>query len=142
MNALADDGRVGPELAIANLKARYCAAADRAAHDPDGAREAFAGLFLPDVVADYSLDPVHGIDAVAGFLCTAIAGNSQWVLHMLHSPMIEIAGDRATGDWTVMVHLKRRESGQVDVIIGRYCDEFRLTPLGWRIARIGFTRLT
>jgi hypothetical protein len=137
MTRLADD-----VLAIQNLKARYCATADRAAGDPEGALAAFGSIFLPDIVADYGYEPMLGADALGGFLCTAIAGNSEWVLHMIHSPMIEIAGETATGDWTVMAHLKRREGGRVDVVMGRYADEFRLTSEGWRISRVTFTRLT
>jgi hypothetical protein len=137
MTALAGDA-----LAIQTLKALYCAAADRAAGDPEGARAAFGAIFLPDVEADYGYEPMQGVDALADFLCTAIAGNSQWVLHMIHTPMIEIAGETATGGWTVMAHLKRRQSGQVDVVLGRYADAFRRTPEGWRISRVAFTRLT
>lgn len=129
-------------LAIQNLKARYCAVADSAAGDPEGALAAFGSVFLPDVEADYGFEPMLGADALGRFLCTAIAGNSEWVLHMIHTPMIQIDGDTATGDWTVMAHLKRRESGQVDLVRGRYSDEFRLTPEGWRISRVGFARLT
>lgn len=129
-------------LAIQNLKARYCAVADSAASDPEGALAAFGSVFLPDVTADYGFEPMQGVDTLGRFLCTAIAGNSQWVLHMIHTPMIQISGDTAKGDWTVMAHLKRRESGEVDLVRGRYSDEFRLTPEGWRIARVTFTRLT
>lgn len=128
--------------AIQNLKARYCATADRAARDPDGAREAFGSIFLPDIVADYGYEPMLGAGALSAFLCTAIAGSSEWVLHTIHSPMIEIAGETATGDWTVIAHLKRREGGQVDVVMGRYSDVFRLTPEGWRIARVTFARVS
>lgn len=137
MTALAED-----VLAIQNLKALYCATADRAAGDPEGALAAFGSIFLPDVEADYGYDPMLGADALGDFLCRAIAGNSEWVLHMIHSPMIEIDGETATGDWTVMAHLKRREGGQVDVVMGRYSDAFRRTPEGWRISRVAFTRLT
>lgn len=129
-------------LAIQNLKARYCAVADSAADDPEGALAAFGSVFLPDVTADYGFEPMQGADALGRFLCTAIAGNSEWVLHMIHTPMIQITGETAKGDWTVMAHLKRRESGEVDLVRGRYSDEFRLTPEGWRIARVTFTRLT
>jgi len=137
MTALADD-----VLAIQNLKGLYCATADRAADDPEGALAAFGSIFLPDVVADYGYEPMLGAEALGGFLCTAIAGNSEWVLHMIHSPRITITGDTATGDWTVMAHLKRREGGRVDVVMGRYADAFRRTPEGWRISRVTFTRLT
>lgn len=131
----------GQALAIANLKARYCAAADLAAQAPDRARALFADIFTDDFVGDYGLTPLLGAAAIIDFLCTAIAGNSQWVLHMLHSPRIEIDGDGATGDWTVLVKLKRRGGGAVDTVMGRYADGFRLTPAGWRIARVTFARV-
>lgn len=128
-------------LAIANLKARYCAAADLSASDPAAARALFADIFTDDFVGDYGLQPLKGAQAIIDFLCTAIAGSSAWLIHMLHSPRVEVAGDAATGDWTVHVHLKRRATGAVDVVIGRYSDTFRLTADGWRIATVRFERL-
>lgn len=128
-------------LAIANLKARYCAAADLAASDADAARAMMAELFTDDFVGDYGFDPLNGPGAIIDFLCTMIGGNSQWAVHMLHSPHIEVGEARATGDWTVLVHLKRRATGQVDLVLGRYRDEFRLTEQGWRIGKVTFTRI-
>lgn len=127
-------------LSIANLKARYCLAADTAAGDPDSARALFADIFTDDFVGDYGFEPVHGPQATVDFLCTAIAGNSEWMIHMLHSPRIEVTGKKATGDWTVLAHSRRRESGEIMVVVGRYSDIFRLTPHGWRIASITFWR--
>lgn len=127
-------------LAIANLKARYCLAADTAAGDPDKARALFADIFTDDFVGDYGFDPMHGPEAIVDFLCTAIAGGSAWMIHMLHSPRIEITGQTATGDWTILVHSRRLESGEMMVVLGRYADVFRWTPAGWRIARISFRR--
>lgn len=134
-------GRAEQALAIANLKARYCAAADLSAQDPDHARGQFADIFTQDFVGDYGLDPLAGADAIIDFLCTAIAGNSLWLLHMLHSPRIAVEGMDAIGDWTVLVKLKRRETGIIDTVMGRYSDTFRLTPQGWRIARVTFDRV-
>lgn len=128
-------------LAIANLKARYCAAADYSASDPARARELFADVFVEDFVGDYGFDPLIGAQAIIDFLCSAIGGNSEWLIHMLHSPSIKVDGDKATGDWTVLVHLKRRATGAVDMLFGRYSDEFALTPQGWRIATVRFERL-
>jgi hypothetical protein len=133
--------RAQQALAIANLKARYCAAADLAASDPAQARVLFADIFAADFVGHYGMEPLVGAQAIIDFLCTAIAGNSLWLLHMLHSPRIEIEDDHATGDWTVLVKLKRRESGAVDTVMGRYSDHFRLTQKGWRIGQVTFDRL-
>jgi hypothetical protein len=135
VNDLADHA-----LAIANLKARYCFAADTAAGDPDKARTLFADIFTEDFVGDYGFTSMHGPEAIVDFLCTAIAGNSEWMIHMLHSPRIEVSGDHATGDWTVLAHSRRRASGEIMVVLGRYSDVFRLTPDGWRIAGITFWR--
>lgn len=128
-------------LAIANLKARYCAAADLAASDPDHARRLLAEIFADNFIGDYGMGLLDGAQAITDFLCTAISGNSLWVLHMLHSPRIDIDGDNASGDWTVLVTLKRRNGGAVDTVMGRYSDIFRRTPQGWRIARVVFTRI-
>jgi hypothetical protein len=129
-------------LAIANLKARYCANADSAAGDPEGAREGFRGLFTPDVVADYGFGTLSGIEAAAEFMCTMIPGNSEWMIHFVSSPDIEVAGEVASGRWTVMVQSKRREDCGVDTVVGRYADEFRKTADGWRMVSVRFTQLT
>jgi ketosteroid isomerase-like protein len=127
-------------LAIANLKAHYCATADLSATDPEPARAQFASIFTDDFVGDYGFEPIIGAQAITDFLCTAIAGNSEWMIHMLHSPQIVVTGDTAQGDWTILVHSKRRDTGEVMVVIGRYSDEFRRTKNGWRIAKVRFVR--
>lgn len=134
-------GPADQALAIANLKARYCAAADLSASDPDQARRLLADIFADDFVGDYGMGLLHGAQAITDFLCTAIGGNSVWMIHMLHSPCIMIDGYRATGDWTVQGQMKRRATGAIDAVVGRYSDMFRLTPDGWRIAQVTFTRL-
>jgi hypothetical protein len=133
-------GPADEALAIQNLKARYCAAADLAATDPEQARRQLAALFTEDFRGDYGAGPLIGAAAIIDFLCTAIAASSEWMIHMLHSPRIEVNGDEATGDWTVLVHSRRRESGQVETVIGRYSDMLLRTPDGWRIAGVTFTR--
>lgn len=131
--------RADQALAIANLKARYCRAADTAAGDPAAARDLFADVFTDDFVGNFGYDLLHGPSAIIDFMCTAIAGGSTWMIHMLHSPCIVCDGNDATGDWSVMVQ-SRRISGEDMTIFGRYSDRFRCTPQGWQIARIDFWR--
>jgi hypothetical protein len=126
-------------VAIQNLKARYCVAVDALTADTASAAETFRSIFHQRAVAEYGGDPVIGIAALTEFLCSAIAGNSEWRVHMIHTPLIVVDGDRATGDWTLLVHLKR-PGGTVDVLLGRYSDEFVRTAEGWRIARVRFLR--
>ena len=135
MTSLADD-----VVAIQNVKALYCAAVDRLSDDQTGVEEGFRRIFLPDVTADYGAEPLLGADALADFLGAALVANSEWRIHMLHSPLITVDGDRATGDWTVMVYLKRPGDAPVDMVLGRYSDAFQRTADGWRIAGVRFTR--
>jgi ketosteroid isomerase-like protein len=126
-------------LLIANLKAHYCATADLSATDAETARAHFAHIFTEDFTGDYGMGLIVGSQAITDFLCTAIAGNSAWMIHMLSSPRIIVNGDTATGDWTVHVHSKRG-NGEMMEVIGRYSDVFRRTADGWRIAKVGFWR--
>ena len=96
-------------LEIANLKARYCLAADTSTSDQAGAREMFGALFTEDFVGDYGFGMLEGPKAIADFMVTAIGGGSEWMIHALGSPIIEIDGDSATGDWTIQVESRRRE---------------------------------
>ncbi len=124
-------------LAIANLKARYCAAADLSATDLATARAQLSTVFTPDFYGDYGMATFDGPEAMADFLCAAIGGNSAWMIHFLTSPKIDVQGEQATGDWAVIVHSKRRDGQRMEVV-GRYSDEFRRTANGWRISRITF----
>lgn len=134
MSDLADDA-----LAIANLKAAYCAAGDNAPHDAEAAARDLAACFLPDATADYGFTQFATPDELIAFLATAVGGGSEWMIHMLGSPRIEVAGDRATGEWTVAVHSRTR-SGEQMLVTGRYADRFVRTADGWRIAHIEFKR--
>lgn len=127
-------------LAIANLKARYCAASDQSAGDPEIAKAAMAGLFAEAFDADYGMAQFASSEALVEFMCKAIGGGSEWMIHMLHSPRIEIDGDRATGEWTVLVHSKRHDTGDMMEVRGRYADRFVREQGEWRIARIEFAR--
>lgn len=126
-------------LEIANLKARYCASSDKSSHDPEGALAELVTYFLPDATADYGFIQFDSPDKLAGFMVNAIGGGSEWMIHMLGSPRIEVSGDEATGDWTISVHSKRKDGEQM-VVVGRYSDRFRKTADGWCIAHVGFAR--
>ncbi len=127
-------------LAIANLKAAYCRAADTACTDADRARAMFADLFVEDFVGDYGFKTLNGPVEIAEFMIQAIGGGSEWMIHALGSPDIRVDGDSATGDWTISVDSRRREGGGLMQVVGRYSDTFRKTANGWRIATVAFER--
>jgi SnoaL-like domain len=127
-------------LAIANLKAAYCAAGDLFATDVPAASAGTLATLLPDAVCDYGFTVFEGAEALVAFMAGTVAGNSEWMIHMLGSPRIVVNADTATGDWTIAVHAKRKGAEVPDLIVGRYSDEFRRMPDGWRISRLKFTR--
>ena len=126
-------------LEIANLKARYCAAGDSAPHDLEGSAVGLAACFVPDATADYGFIQFDNPEKLIEFMGSAVGGGSQWMIHMLGSPNIEVDGDTATGDWTIAVHSKTR-AGEQMLIVGRYADRFVRTADGWRISHIKFSR--
>lgn len=132
---IADDA-----LAIANLKARYCLAADTSTSDQAKALAMFEELFVDDFVGDYGFKKLSGPQEIADFMIQAIGGGSEWMLHALGSPLIVVDGDSATGDWAIQVESRRREGAGLMSVVGRYSDTFRRTSAGWRIASIAFSR--
>jgi hypothetical protein len=128
-------------LEIANVKARYCAASDKTPNDTAGALAGFREVFTDDIIGDYGFGIFNGFDELTGFMTTAVAGTSEWMVHMLHTPNINVNGDRATGNWTVSSQMRRRDGGQIDLVLGRYSDEFIRTAEGWKICRVGFERI-
>lgn len=127
-------------LAIANLKAAYCRAADTSTSDVEAARAMFAGLFIDDFVGDYGFKVMNGPNEIAEFMIQAIGGGSEWMIHALGSPCILVDGDTATGEWTISVDSRRREGQGLMRVVGRYSDTFRRTADGWKIASITFDR--
>jgi hypothetical protein len=47
------------------------------------------------------------------------------------NPLIEIDGDQARGEWHAMIATTTAE-GQAFWTFGRYLNEYRRTPQGWR----------
>ena len=127
-------------LTIANLKATYCRAADTSCGDEGKARAMFAGLLTDDFVGDYGFKVMHGTTEIVDFMIQAIGGGSQWMIHALGSPCIVVDGDTAQGDWTITVTSRRKDTGELMVINGRYADTFRRVNGAWQIASITFDR--
>lgn len=125
---------------IQNLKARYCAAGDSATEDRAAAHRRLLELFTDDIKADYGFGEMVGGAAIGVFLSDAIGGGSEWMLHNIHTPLIDIDGDTATGEWTVNVRMKRTGTGSIDFVFGRYSDEFRRVDGEWKISRVRFRR--
>lgn len=119
--------RVLDHLAIRELTARY----NRAFDDVDS--EAWADTFTADGVMEYSGgEPIVGRDA----LVALSQGTGYGYVHITTDPIIDVDGDRATQECTVIVASRSKDRGPVAVsTTGRYSDELVRTPDGWRFKK-------
>lgn len=136
----AELGEVRDVLQLQAVKALYCETIDSITADAAGAAVRLRQLFVPDAKADYGMgmSVLEGRDAVADFLLKAIGAGNEALWHSIHTPRIEIQGDRAVGRWTVLVRMKAKGATQAAMLFGRYVDEFQRTAAGWKVSFVHF----
>lgn len=119
---------------IANLKAAYVDGADggwsfnEVPSEPDQIVPLFAedGTWLSD-----SQGSATGHDAIREAWKNFSAA-MPFAYHMITNPRIEVEGDRASGEWHLM--MRGTDPNGVEFwAAGVYKDEFVRTPQGWRI---------
>ena len=117
---------------IRELTARYNRAFD------DGDAEAFAATFTPDGVMEVTGSfEVRGHEGLAQ-MCRRIPYG---IVHVTVDAIVEVDGDRAMQDVTVMVLQRPKPDAGPDERIsrldrsGRYRDELVRTPDGWRFSK-------
>ncbi|MFK4296593.1 hypothetical protein ABH924_001738 [Arthrobacter sp. GAS37] len=58
-------------------------------------------------------------------------------IHSVSTPVIDVQGDSASGSWYVTVyHLPHDGDLHPVRFVGRYFDEYRRTPEGWRFSEV------
>jgi hypothetical protein len=130
--------RLSDCLEVQRTKAIYCETVDICIQDREQAAARLGTIFAPEVRADYGQGVLNGRQAVIGFLIEAIVSNNESLWHSLHTPRIDVSGDIARAQWTVMVRMRHRGASESEMIYGRYIDELRRAPAGWLISSIRF----
>jgi ketosteroid isomerase-like protein len=130
--------RCGEILQLQAIKAIYCETVDACVRDGGKAAERLRELFTEDVQLDYGMIELNGRNAAIEFLVGTVAATNEALWHSLHTPRVDVTGDTAVGDWTVIARMKRKGSTTSETLFGRYRDEFRRTPQGWRISSVRF----
>ncbi len=121
---------------IRKLKALYCQACDDN-HNP----ERLGPLFTEDAVWEASsVGRAEGRTAIQKLL--GDIGRSGTIRNSAHhamNPVIEVAGDTASGDWRlIMLYTGFTPAGELHFsrIIGWYKEEYRRVDQGWQIHRL------
>ena len=116
---------------ITDVLYRYASTIDR--FDRDGLRS----LLADDLWAQYgNAEPISGGDAVAAWIAEATA-SVVWQHHLLSVYHVEVDGDRASA---LVYHTSHQvfedDPDTAKLLVGRYHNELRREPDGWRISRL------
>jgi SnoaL-like domain len=116
---------------ITDVLYRYASTIDR--FDHAGLRSVLAD----DLSAQYgNAEPVVGGDAVAAWIGEAIA-NVVWQHHLLSVYHVEVDGDQASA---LVYHTSHQvfedDPDTAKLLVGRYHNELRREPDGWKISRL------
>jgi len=122
--AVDEQRRLVDELAIRNLVARYADAVSQADE------RAWIGTWASDGSWTLGGTTSEGHDALLQ-TWRGLMGLFERVVQLPQSGLIELAGDRASGQWQ-MVEIGRTKSGSPTVTLGSYRDAYRRTDSGWR----------
>ena len=119
--------------AIKRLKARYCAYCDNN-YDVEG----IAALFTADAVWDGgSFGRYEGREAIRAFFQGAPQLLS-FAMHQVMNPVIEVQGERASGQWYIFEPVTFTDGEQAGWIAGRYEDEYVKVGGEWKYKRLRF----
>ncbi len=125
---------------IRRLKARYCQACDDD-HDPD----AVAACFVRDGLWEWPELGIRakGLAAIRAYIGgVRDSGRMRHSAHMVTNPVITVDGDRATGQWRLlMLYTTRPVDGRVEHyrIIGRYDEAYVRQDGTWLFERLSVT---
>ena len=129
--ATADSRALADELAIQALVARYC-------HAVSGRDdEAWAACWADDAEWSVLGKTVRGREAILAHYLAIVSG-LRFVVQVAASPVIELAGDEASGRWLMSETLQTTD-GRAAVNLGVYLDRYRRERDGaWRFGRREF----
>jgi hypothetical protein len=118
---------------ITDILYRYASTIDR--YDHQGLRQTLAD----DLWAQYgNAEPLLGGDTVAGWIAQAIAPVI-WQHHLLSVYHVQVDGDRARA---LVYHTSHQvftdDPKSAKVLVGRYHNELRRAPDGWKISKLVF----
>ncbi len=121
---------------IKQLKALYCKYCDGGWAGPTHDYDRIAALFTEDAVTDGTSGLTAGRENIRRLYRSYQA--TPFAFHRVTNPIIKVNGNRATGNWHVLVALTRPDN-QAIWIAGIYDEDYLKTRDGWRIQRLKFT---
>lgn len=102
--------------------------------------DALANVFTENAVADFGarLGRIEGRAALRKLFTQSLPASRNWFMHFVTNPLLDVHGDRATGQWMVLAYTQSRDTKIQSVVLGRYQDEYVRTRAGWQVIRQTF----
>ena len=122
--------------AIKKLRATYCYLCDAGLSNPRN-RDELISHFTKDAKVDYGLGPESrwaGPQGLVDFFGSVVPGWVSFCMHMVHNPIVEVKGDRATGKWYYEAPVTEIATGAATWMAGTYVEEYVRENGEWKFA--------
>lgn len=123
---------------IKKLKARYCYLCDAGLADAR-TREELLSHFADDAKVDFGLGPASVFEGKEGlriFFGKVVPESVSFCMHMVHNPIIEVHGERATGTWYYEAPTTNAATTTAEWMAGTYEEEYAKVDGRWKFASI------
>ena len=123
---------------IRKLKATYCYLCDAGLGDRRN-RDELISHFVEEATVDFGLGPAskfEGREGLEVFFGQVVPGAVSFCMHMVHDPIIEVDGDRATGKWYYEAPTTDAATNRAQWMAGTYLEEYVREGGRWKFASI------
>jgi len=121
--------------AIKKLKATYCYLCDAGLGDVRN-RDELISHFTENARVDFGMGPesmFEGKEGLETFFGGVVPSAVSFCMHMVHNPIIEVKGDRATGRWYYEAPTTDTTTGKAQWMAGTYFEEYAREKGEWKI---------
>jgi SnoaL-like domain len=124
--------------AIRKLKATYCYLCDAGLEDERNRNQLIAH-FSDNAKVDFGMGPASMFEGKAGlemFFGRVVPSGVSFCMHMVHNPIIDVDGDRATGKWYYEAPTTDASTNRAQWMAGTYEEEYVRENGKWKFASI------
>ncbi|MFN8626365.1 MAG: nuclear transport factor 2 family protein [Candidatus Binatia bacterium] len=124
--------------AIRKLKATYCYLCDAGLGD-ERTRDELISHFTAGAKVDFGMGPAsvfEGHEGLRIFFGQVVPASTPFCMHMVHNPIIEVNGDRATGKWYYEAPTTDAATNKAQWMAGTYLEEYVRENGEWKFASI------
>jgi hypothetical protein len=124
--------------AIRKLKATYCYLCDAGLEDARNRNQLIAH-FSDNAKVDFGMGPASMFEGKAGleiFFGQMVPSGVSFCMHMVHNPIIDVTGDKATGKWYYEAPTTDASTNRAQWMAGTYEEEYVREDGEWKFASI------